>query len=176
MLARAFIRSRMIPICWSCGAWKVMRSRSLQGRDLFPLLCLLIPVRCHGCLQRFYALRGVEPQSERPAWQTENRTLRYVDENSTMLALIYAMFGPEGHRPTVRLRMKLPLRAAAIPPLVETERLEIVSTEHAEQLSNLLDALVAGHEPVSPEPPALRSRKRRRRRAAPSRTQAASRS
>ena len=168
MLARAYVRSRMLPMCWRCGAWKVNPSSTLCRLDLLPLLTLLIPVRCGGCLRRYYGVRGIKAQTARPAWQTENRALRYVDQSSTTLALIYAFFAPPGQRPKIRVRVKLPLMARpAVVPMVHSEPEASGSIElpvHEQQLANLLQALVADGEPVSPNVPVHIPHKRRRRR------------
>ena len=166
ILARAYVRSRMLPMCWQCGAWKVNPSSTLRRHDLLPLLSMLIPVRCGGCLRRYYGVRGIKAQTARPAWQTENRTLRYVDQSSTTLALIYALFAPPGQRPKIRVRVKLPTMARpAVVPVVHSEPEASLSTEftvHEQQLSNLLQALVADGEPVTPNEPVQTTHKRRR--------------
>jgi hypothetical protein len=63
----AFRRSRMVPCCWYCGASKVAKAQVYRPSDYLPLLSFLVPLRCLGCLARFYGMRGALPASpERP--------------------------------------------------------------------------------------------------------------
>ena len=146
-----YFRSRMIPMCWSCGAWKTAPSRELRRLDFIPLLLLLTPVRCIGCFRRFYTFRFVKPQVHRPAWQKKNMPLNYVDQSSTTLALLYALFPPAGHHVTVRLRLSL---GSANSRSKAQATASASSGEQGPQLNNLLDALVqekqaADEHPVS---------------------------
>jgi hypothetical protein len=59
-------RSRMAPLCWYCGASKVAQAQIIRPSDYLPRLSLLVPLRCLGCLTRFYGVRGVLPAT-RPA-------------------------------------------------------------------------------------------------------------
>ena len=59
-IAIAFLRHRMVPQCWRCGAYKVVRSTNYRYSDYLPMLSLMIPLRCRGCLTRFYGLRPIE--------------------------------------------------------------------------------------------------------------------
>ena len=56
------MRSRNVPHCWYCGASKVTLCRTRLG-DTLPRLSMLVPLRCLGCLTRFYGLRGALPLS-----------------------------------------------------------------------------------------------------------------
>jgi|ERR1700731_3762475 hypothetical protein len=60
----AFRRTRAAPHCQYCGAMKVARAQIYRGKDFLPRLSLMVPLRCLGCLTRFYGIRGV-----RPAWR-----------------------------------------------------------------------------------------------------------
>ena len=62
----AFRRSRMAPVCWYCGASKVAKAQIYRRSDYLPRLCLLVPLRCLGCLTRFYGIRIALP-AERPS-------------------------------------------------------------------------------------------------------------
>jgi hypothetical protein len=61
----AFRRSRVAPHCWYCGATKVARSKTYRRSDYLPLLSLMVPLRCLGCLTRFYGVRGVRSAPRR---------------------------------------------------------------------------------------------------------------
>ena len=56
----AYWRSRNVPHCWFCGASKVTLCRT-RRTDTLALISLMVPLRCLGCLTRFYGLRGVAP-------------------------------------------------------------------------------------------------------------------
>jgi hypothetical protein len=58
----AYWRSRNVPHCWFCGASKVTLCRT-RRTDTLALISLMVPLRCLGCLTRFYGLRGVSPLS-----------------------------------------------------------------------------------------------------------------
>ena len=58
-MAIAFERHRMAPQCWRCGAYKVVKCTRYRSSDYLAMLGLMIPLRCMGCLTRFYGLRGI---------------------------------------------------------------------------------------------------------------------
>jgi hypothetical protein len=60
----AFRRTRMAPRCWYCGASKVARAQIYRRSDFLPRLSWLVPLRCLGCLTRFYGVRGVRPAGQ----------------------------------------------------------------------------------------------------------------
>ena len=60
----AFRRSRMAPKCWSCGHSKVVAWKNHRS-DYLALLSMMVPLRCMGCLTRFYGLRWVRPAARR---------------------------------------------------------------------------------------------------------------
>jgi hypothetical protein len=57
----AFWRTRLCPHCWYCGASKVVEAKTYRRLDYLTLLSLMVPLRCQGCLKRFYGIRGVRP-------------------------------------------------------------------------------------------------------------------
>jgi hypothetical protein len=54
---RSFMRGRVLPNCWRCGAPKVRPSHSAGFLDVAASLILLRPFRCKGCRVRFYSPR-----------------------------------------------------------------------------------------------------------------------
>ncbi len=63
-------RSLMAPVCCQCGARKVIRSNARRLRDILPLMSLMVPLTCVGCLARFYGVRGINPSKNKHAWET----------------------------------------------------------------------------------------------------------
>ncbi len=157
-LWRTYSHTRMLPMCWRCGAWKVNPCSMLSP------LTMLIPVRCQGCLRRFYTLRGVRPRKERPAWQMANRSLRYVDHGVSSLGGLFTPLAQTGAQAPLP-PMTAPRPTTVVPPAVAAAPPVTANTEHAEQLANLLEAIVVGaaQVPREPEPePAAAGRKKRR--------------
>ncbi len=62
----AYRRSRMAPKCWCCGMSKVVPWK-IHRTDYLALLSMMVPMRCLGCLTRFYGLRWVRPASRKAA-------------------------------------------------------------------------------------------------------------
>jgi hypothetical protein len=62
----AYRRSRMAPKCWCCGMSKVVPWK-IHRTDYLALLSMMVPMRCLGCLTRFYGLRWVRPASRKSA-------------------------------------------------------------------------------------------------------------
>jgi hypothetical protein len=147
IVGRALFRSRMAPICWRCGAWKVAPDTNFRRSDVFALFSLMVPMRCGGCLRRFYGVRGVAPQQHRPSWQLENRNLRTVDRSSTLIAFLYTVFRPEEHRPVIRLRVQLPAflarRVSPVEDPAPSADSGLSVAAPAQDLASLLHSLVA---------------------------------
>jgi hypothetical protein len=56
-LVVALVRRYKVPECLSCGAMKVRQSRPSGFFDRLFSLLLIVPYRCNGCRERFYAVR-----------------------------------------------------------------------------------------------------------------------
>jgi len=63
-MAIAFWRTRLVPHCWYCGASKVIEARTFRAMDYLSLLSFMVPLRCQGCLTRFYGVRGCVPAAK----------------------------------------------------------------------------------------------------------------
>jgi hypothetical protein len=119
VLVRAYRRSRMMPNCWHCGAGKVRTARILRVWDYIPLLSFLWPVRCAGCLRRYYTMHGIGPARQREESPWIRQSPWEVAPTSTALALWHVMFAPKGHRPVLRVRFQpgtLRITATILPP------------------------------------------------------------
>ena len=151
LLAAAYGRSRMMPVCCKCGAWKVCRSRTLYARDTLALFAMLVPLRCMGCLSRFYGMRGVAPRADRPQWQREHRDLRYVDHHTPLEAMLYSLFADQS-KPGRKERVQWPSFGASSSRQSEPEYSPAL--EHDEELSRLLSVLVSTHHVSTHSAPA----------------------
>jgi len=60
-LIQAALRSRVLPVCWHCGARAVFYSGTRHSTDTVARFLLLVPYRCRGCQYRFYAFRTHRP-------------------------------------------------------------------------------------------------------------------
>ena len=136
------MRSRMVPMCWSCGAWKVTYTSSAPRLRIIPFLFTLAPMKCTGCFRRFYTVEGVKPAAQRPAWQVQNRSLRYVNKKSNLPQAVHSLFGTPNEDVAVNIRVRVPAGQSAASETA-TAVATLPEPQHTEQLTNLLGALVS---------------------------------
>ena len=133
----------MLPMCWSCGAWKVTYTSSALRLKIIPAIFTLVPMKCTGCFRRFYAIRGVNPATRRPAWQMENRSLRYVNKGTNIPHAIHSLFGAQGGDAVAINALVSAEQSYSPVPSTIAPATALQGNEHTEQLTNLLDALVS---------------------------------